>query len=341
LHSKYEGTGVGLSLTKELLEESHGNITVKSTPGEGSTFEVFIPVDENCYQKNEIVVRKVTRDPDHLISPEEPTLILAEEKEIGSRSNEPIHDDAVKNLILIVEDNPDMNAYIHQHFSKKYKVITAFDGFKGMELAVRHIPDLIITDLMMPGRDGLEMSTLLKNNEKTSHIPIIMLTARASVEDKIEGLETGADDYIPKPFSLHELDVRVKNLIEQRRLLQEKFSRTILLEPDKVPITGTDEKFLLKLTKLIDQNLSSEDLNVVFLGREMGFSRAQLFRKIKGLTGQTVNQLIRTYRLKKAADLIRGHYGSISEIAYAAGFNNLSYFARCFREVFGKLPSEY
>jgi YesN/AraC family two-component response regulator len=212
---------------------------------------------------------------------------------------------------------------------------------RGFKRAVNKIPDLIISDVMMPKMDGFKLCAKLKTDERTSHIPIILLTARAAIEDKIGGLEFGADDYIIKPFDVKELLVRIRNLIEQRRKLREKFNRDILIEPRDISVTSYDEKFLQRAMDIIEQHVADPDFNVANLTKKIGMSRMQLHRKLHALTNQSTNRFIRSLRLKRAADLLSQHYGNITEIAYAVGFNNPSYFAECFRKQFGKLPSEY
>jgi YesN/AraC family two-component response regulator len=208
-------------------------------------------------------------------------------------------------------------------------------------MSVETIPDLIITDLLMPEMDGLEMCEKIKTDQRTSHIPVIMLTSRTSVNNRIEGFEKGADDYISKPFNMKELLVRIKNLIEQRKMLRERFSRNVRLHPKDISITSEDEKFLSKTITIIEENLNNFDFDVSALTNNMAFSRVQLFRKLKSLTDQSPSEFIRTIRLRRAAQLLDKGFGNIAEVTYQVGFNNLSYFAKCFRELFGVSPSDY
>jgi YesN/AraC family two-component response regulator len=193
---------------------------------------------------------------------------------------------------------------------------------------------------MMPRLDGYQLCEALKTNEKTSHIPIILLTAKAGEEDKLSGLETGADDYLVKPFNSKELHVRVKNLIELRRKLRERFRREGLLQPREVAVPSIEEAFLQKLMQVMEQHLADEGFGIDELSAALAMGRKQLYRKIKALTGQAPTDFIRTIRLQRAKQLLVQHAGTVSEIAYQVGFNNLSYFARCFKEEFGELPSE-
>jgi DNA-binding response OmpR family regulator len=244
-------------------------------------------------------------------------------------------------IVMIVEDNRDMRTYMRDCLCQKYQLIEAIDGEDGFRKAIEDIPDLIVSDVMMPKIDGYELCQKLKSDERTSHIPIILLTARASIESKIKGLEFGADDYLIKPFDTTELRVRVKNLIEQRRKLREKFSQNIFLKPAEIAVTSYDQRFLQRTMTVIEKHLADPDFDVMLLSYEVGLSRMQLHRKLHALTNQSASEFIRSLRLKRAAELLRQHYGNVAEIAYEVGFNNPAYFAECFRRQFGVLPSEY
>jgi YesN/AraC family two-component response regulator len=219
--------------------------------------------------------------------------------------------------------------------------LEAENGLKGYEQALEVIPDLIISDVMMPGMDGVTLCKKLKTNEHTSHIPLILLTARADTESKISGLETGADDYLTKPFQIQELQVRVKNLIDSRRKLRERYSHSLTVEPTEVAVTSTDEKFLQKALAIIEANLSNTAFDVETFSKEIGMSRGHLHRKLTTLIDQSPSDFIRTIRLKRAAQLLDKQAGNVSEVAFQVGFNSLTYFTKCFREFYGKTPSEY
>jgi len=234
-----------------------------------------------------------------------------------------------------------MRSYLQDCLAIDYRVIEAVDGEDGLRRAIDKIPDLIISDVMMPKMDGFEMCGRLKSDERTSHIPVILLTARASAESKIKGLELGADDYLIKPFDRTELLVRAKNLIEQRRKLREKFSRNIFLQPQDITVSSYDQRFLQRAMDIIEQNISDPDFDVDNFRKKIGMSRVQLHRKLRSLTNQSTSEFIRSLRLRRAAILLEKKYGNIAEIAYEVGFNKPSYFADCFRKQFGQLPSEY
>jgi DNA-binding response OmpR family regulator len=207
--------------------------------------------------------------------------------------------------------------------------------------AFEKMPDLIISDIMMPGMDGMELCRRLKTDERTSHIPIILLTARAGEASKLEGLETGADDYLTKPFHAEELTVRVKNLIEQRAKLRECFSKKISVQPKDIAVTSTDEKFLQRALQIMEDKIGDPEFDVETFSKEMGMSRTQLHRKLKALTDQSPSDFMRIIRLKRAATLLEGQVGNISEVAFLVGFNSLTYFTRTFKQYFGKTPSDY
>ena len=324
------GTGIGLSLTKELVDLLHGEIKVDSKVNLGTRFEVTIPLGTSHLDTSEYnlveaspFLEKFQKEPVAADHPDKPS---------------PQGDD--RQIILTVEDNEDIRSHITDHMPD-YTVIEAADGLAGLQIATEQLPDLVITDLMMPRMDGVELCKKLKTDERTSHIPVIMLTAKTSVEDRIEGLETGADDYLTKPFNIKELRVRVKNLIEQRRKLRERIRKEILLEPKEIAVTSADERFIKQMLKVIEENMSDQEFSVEQLGSELAMSRMQLFRKIKALTDHSPSEYIRTVRLKRAAQLIKSNFGNLAEITYEVGFNHPSYFAKCFRELYGVAPSEY
>jgi DNA-binding response OmpR family regulator len=244
-------------------------------------------------------------------------------------------------IILVVEDNADMRAYIRRGLESDYKVVEAQDGKAGLEKALEMIPDLVISDVMMPVMDGYALCDRLKSDEKTSHVPVILLTAKAGREDKLAGLETGADDYLTKPFDAKELQVRIKSLIALRRKLQEKFRKQMMLRPSEISITSFDEAFLKKTVAVVEAHLEEESFSPDDLAREVGMSRAQFYRKMRALAGQPAGLFIRSIRLQRAADLLKQGAGTVTEIAYKVGFSSQPYFSKCFQEYFGMTPREY
>jgi YesN/AraC family two-component response regulator len=235
-----------------------------------------------------------------------------------------------------------MRHFIKEHLIKVYKVKEAINGESGLQMTKKDPPDLVITDLMMPKMDGIELCKKIKTDVHTCHIPVIMLTAKAGIENKIEGLETGADDYLTKPFDGKELLVRTKNLIEQRQKLRELYgNKAIQLDPRKVTATSIDQKFLERVLELLETNFSDPEFDVPHMQDALAMSKTQLHRKLKALTNEAPGELLRNFRLKRAAQLLSQKADSVTQIAYKVGFNNLSYFTKCFKELYGVAPSSY
>jgi len=316
------GSGIGLALVKELVDLHQGSISVKSEVSKGTVFTFQLPIDHNSTPVDSVDFIELN---DHNL---DETFANGRQKQGG------------KKVILLVEDNSDMRLYISTNISD-FNVVQAENGQDGLNIAVELVPDLIITDIMMPVMSGLELTARIKQDPRTSHIPIVMLTAKASAESKEEGLQTQADDYITKPFNMTELRLRIKNLIANRQMLKDKFSRSITVNPAELVTTSLDEKFLLKALDVIEQNMDESELSAEIFCEKLAMSRANVHKKLKALTDQSTTEFIRTIRLKRAAQLLKQNAGSISEIAYMTGFNNLSYFTKSFKEQFGTLPSEY
>jgi len=255
-----------------------------------------------------------------------------------SESAEELDSTGGKPVILVVEDNADVRSYIGDHLAAGYQVLEAAHGVEGLERARETIPELIISDIMMPQMDGYRLCRALKEDERTSHIPVILLTAKAGTENKIEGLETGADDYLIKPFEPKELLARVRNLIEVRRRLREHFK--VPLRPSDIAITSMDDAFLKKAVEAVERHMREESFGVEELGEQLAMSRVQLHRKITALTNHPPGEFIRYLRLHRAMELLKNNAGTVSEVAYNVGFGDPSHFTRRFRELFGVLPSE-
>jgi YesN/AraC family two-component response regulator len=234
-----------------------------------------------------------------------------------------------------------MRHYILKTLSDHYQIIEAENGKTGVTLAKETVPDLIISDIMMPEMDGYKLCEIIKTNELTSHIPIILLTAKADRESKLTGLETRADDYLSKPFDPDELKLIVRNRIEERRKMRERFSREITLEPKQISITSLDEKFITKVLAIIEDHMDDETFSIDELSREGGYSNMHFYRKIKALSGETPSQFLRTIRLKRAAELLSKDSDNVTQIAYSVGFSSLSYFNKCFKAQFGITPGQF
>ena len=328
----FEGTGIGLSLVKEYVELHKGKIEVESNNNR-TIFTISLPLGKNHLSENEIVREDLEQLQSGLISYDDLSTTSTQ------IVNEQIETD--KTIILVVEDNPDLREMIKENLQENYFVLEAENGVKGLMLAEETIPDLIISDIMMPEMDGYELSEKIKTNEKTNHIPVILLTAKAATEDKLAGLETGADDYLIKPFNSDELKIRVKNLIKIRKQMREKYQTQMLVKPADIVVPSTQKKFIDKLTLVIEKNISNEDFSVEILCDEIGMSRAQLHRKIKAIANQSASEFIRNFRLQRAAELLKHDAGNIAEISYRVGFSSQAYFTKTFQEVYGQTPLEF
>ncbi|MDX9948823.1 MAG: response regulator, partial [Bacteroidales bacterium] len=327
---------IGLSLSLELARLMHGDISVNSRHESGSVFTVIVPLGKDHLSENEYVEIKNRTEGKIAVG-------ISMDSHEGDASSEREEKDGEKGkpLILIVDDNRDMRGQLAENLEEIYNVRLAIDGISGLKKALDLIPDLIVTDLMMPNMGGMELCRLVKENELTCHVPVIMLTAKDTPEDRVTGLETGADDYIAKPFKMKELKARIANLINQRRQLRERFSREILLQPSEVTVTSADEKFLNKAIALIEERMKDEKFSLDEFHREMNLSRSTMFRKLSALTGQSPTEFIRTIRLKRAAELLRQNFGNVSEVSLEVGIYNISWFNRSFRKMYGVSPGEY
>ena len=328
-----QGAGIGLSLTKELIEVHKAKIDVESTEGRGSAFVVRIPLGKDHLKPEEIC------EPE---KEEEQTPRDGGQDEFETTKPDiglPIGIGGT--FLLIVEDNADVRNYMKTNLQGDYRILEAIDGEDGWNKSIEHMPDVIVSDVMMPKMDGFLLCDKLKTDERTSHIPVILLTAKASSQDKVEGFDTGADDYIMKPFDPEELRARIRNLIEQRKRIHEHFRKHGLFEIQEEHITPVDQQFLQNTAAIITEHLADTSFGVESLAAGMAVSRSLLLKKLIALTGEPPNELIRRTRLNKAAQLIERKSGNISEIALEVGFSNPSYFAECFKKQFGFAPSQY
>jgi len=332
---EHEGTGIGLALTKELVELHRGSIEVESEEGRGSTFRLRFPCGKDHLKPEEVGEDNSVEETGNGAVAAWP----ASEEELGTGVVP--GGGAGSSSLLIIEDNADVRKYVGSILEDRYTILEAKDGQEGLDMAFAHMPDLIISDIMMPKLDGLAMCGRLKTDHRTSHIPVIMLTARATLRDKISGLDTGADEYIMKPFEAAELEARIRNLLEQRKRLQARFRRLGFVQTDAGSLTSVDQKFLEKAKAVLEEHIPDTLFGVEAFAREMSVSRSLLFKKLHALVGEGPAELIRRTRLNHAAKLIGARSGNISEIALEVGFNNPSYFAECFKKEFGVPPSSY
>ena len=323
------GSGVGLALLKELVSLHKGEVSVKSKPNGWTSFLVTLPINQTAYQEDQLRKLPVSDTRNAVVSNQ-----VSELDEVGQNPDE-------QPILLVVEDNPDVMAMLCNTFENKYNVITAGDGDEGVMLAIDQVPDLIISDVMMPVKDGIALTEELKIDERTSHIPIILLTAKAGEENELLGIETGADDYMTKPFNHKILVSKVAKLIELRKKLQSRYSQEVILKPKDIAITSVDEQFLERVQSILDKKLLESSFNTEHFSQGVGMSRMQLHRKLKALTGLSATEFIRSQRLKLAAKLLKKSDTNVSQVGYAVGFNDHSYFSRCFKEAYLCTPSEY
>lgn len=335
--SMQKGTGIGLSLTKSLVEIHHGQISVESIKGKGSSFSVKLPLGKTHLSEDDIIEVKVE---DAVDADAQPVVLEGYENATFGTANGEIADDSAP-LILLVEDNKDVRIFIKNGLIDKYRVEEAENGMEGLKKAHELMPDLIISDVMMPEMDGITFCKKIKTELVSCHIPVILLTAKSSIEHRIEGLETGADSYIPKPFNPRHLLIRIEKLLELRLRLKEKFKTESDFEPIDMAITSTDEKFLKKTVEIIKEKIADSNLGVESLSEEIGMDRSHLYRKLKGLAGQTPSEFIRTIRLKQAAYLLANEDIPVSEVSYLVGFNSPSYFTSCFNKQYKLSPTQF
>ncbi|GAB4418127.1 MAG: two-component regulator propeller domain-containing protein [Bacteroidia bacterium] len=334
-HPAQAGTGIGLALSRQLVELHGGQIELEAHPGPGACFLVRLPRGQahiapehllRDFQDGETFsayLDKAARDP----------------LPVGSFA--PVAPGEPRGILLVVEDHAQVRDYVRDMFAPYYEVQTAADGREGLKLALASVPDLIISDVMMPGMDGISLCSQLKSRIETSHIPVILLTARTGQIFRVEGLETGADDYLTKPFSPYELQLKVRNLLETRRRIRERFHSVLKLEPQEITLTSADEVFLTRAIAIVEAHMDDPGFRVEDFADELAVSRPLLFTKLKALTNQTPNNFVKSLRLKRSAWLLSQSDRSVAEIAYQVGFGDARYFSKCFQKAFGCTPSAY
>jgi len=327
---KFGGSGIGLHMVKEFVLLHKGRVEVHNNAGKGSIFVVTIPVNRKNEEEKKLVIS------------EGQVKVLNEKSEELAEASDSNSEVTTSSVILVVDDNDDFRTFMKDSLKSEFVIQEARNGKEAWESIPDSLPDMIISDVMMPEMDGYELCRLVKSDVRTSHIPLILLTARTAEEHKLEGLETGADDYITKPFNFDILMLRIRKLMERREAAQATFRKQIEVKPSDITITSLDEKLIQKAIKYVEDNISSSnELSVEELSKNLGMSRVHLYKKLLSITGKTPIEFIRTIRLKRAAQLLRESQLNISEIAYEVGFNNPKYFSKYFKEEFGMLPSAY
>ncbi|TAM96343.1 MAG: hybrid sensor histidine kinase/response regulator [Chitinophagaceae bacterium] len=324
---RYEGSGIGLALVKELMILHGGSVLAESSPETGSVFTCLFP-----FNKKTISVEKETS-----VDKSDKVIMAGEDMPVINGME--MAEDGKPN-VLVVEDNPDVRHYICDKLRDDYSLTECQNGKEGLEAALKDIPDVVVSDVMMPEMDGFELCKKLKTDDRTSHIPVILLTARAEDADKIQGLETGADAYLIKPFNALELQIRINKLIEIRNKMRAKFGGKLVVRPNEVAVSSIDREFILKLKNATEPHIDNPDFKVEILSREMNMSVSQLNRKLKAIINQSTAQYITALRMHRALELLRKNGGSVGEVAWKTGFEDPGYFSKVFKNYFGCLPSE-
>jgi len=333
-------TGIGLALVKDLVDLHNGSIEVHLVE-EGTCFQVCLPMHQEAATESAEAIIGNFNFSRSMIEQAAETPVRSEWNTGLSKSADKAIAKAEKPLLLVVEDNHDMRTMLSRQLGKKYSVITAEHGKDGLEKAFERIPDLILSDVMMPEMNGYEMTSILKEDKRTCHIPVLMLTAKVDLDDQITGLECGADDYLVKPFNLRALLLKLHNMLETRQALINTVGESVPLIPDNVNVKTIDQDLLSSIVKVIEENLDDTTLNGDRLAMAVGMSKGNLYRKLKAISGMTVNIFIRTVRLKIAAQLLQQGQYNISEVAYSVGFDNPKYFSVCFKELYNQTPRAY
>ncbi|SFZ93416.1 Signal transduction histidine kinase [Flaviramulus basaltis] len=327
-----EGAGIGLSLVRELIQLYNGEISVNLEKDNVIDFMVILPIYKKSFNKEDILKESLKKETPNTVILD--TIDVEQDFVIEGNENEiPI--------LLVVDDHTEVRQFIKSILKHKYQVFEAENGKQGIKKAMQLVPDIIISDVRMPICDGIELCNSLKADELTSHIPIVLLTAGTGEEKELKGLQSGADDFITKPFKLRILETKIANLIEIRKSLRSRYSQEFILKPKEISITSTDEAFLNKIQQILDKHLSNPDFNAVSFSKELAMSRMQLHRKLLAYTGISTSAFIRSQRLKQALHILKTSDATINEVAYMVGFNTPSYFIKCFKEAYKKTPSEY
>lgn len=343
--SSHTGSGIGLSLVQRLVELHHGHIELDSAEGVGSTFSIFLPIDKKFYRPEEFQQESTIAEIEqsYSVNPQEMYVADAEEASEEETEEEPEKPTKPrqKESILIVEDNSDIRQYLCEELGKLYNVLEAKNGKDALEIMKEQEINLILTDVMMPVMDGLQLCKQIKQNLNTCHIPVIILSAKADLEEQLEGLHMGADDYIPKPFSLTLVTTKIRNLFRTRYRAIQYYSNSLEIEPEKLTLSPLDEEVLKKAMEIMEQHLDDVEFSTEEFAREMCMSRSSLHLKMKALTGESTNDFIRKIRFNRACKLLKEGRYTVAEISVMVGFSTPSYFATSFKKYFGCLPSEY
>lgn len=337
-YENYKGTGLGLALSKELIQLHHGSISVDSEKWKGTTFTISLPLGNAHLQKHEMTGKGSLKP---MLYEHEKIYLTDLEPEAQHGNGLPVMNKQTEYSVLIVEDNPDLRNFLYTHLSSTYETLEAENSHSALQQAFDSVPDIIICDVIIPGKNGIELTNIFKSDVRTSHIPIILLTAKSQVEEQIEGMRCRADAYITKPFNLHLLEETVKSVLANRAKLKEHYTGDVPINPKLQPTNKLDKKFINEFKAQVESNIANENFSVEDICRSMGISRVQLYRKIKALLDCNVNDYILKTRMQKAKYLLQHEELTIGEIAYKVGFSSPAYFSTVFKSRFHITPKEF
>ena len=339
IESEHVGSGIGLSLVQRLVELHHGRIELDSEEGKGSTFSVYLPQDINTYKSSELASNDTLNEEGQVYSTNSKEMYFIDTEKVENETIEA--GDKKRGTILIVEDNNEIRHYLSSGLAELFNTLEARNGEEALEKLKDNEVDIIVTDVMMPVMDGIKLCKNVKQNIRTCHIPVIILSAKSEVKDQMEGLQMGADDYIPKPFSLAILTTKIQNMMRTRRRMLERYSKSLEVEPEKITFNAMDEALLKRAVAIVEKNMDNIEFSTDEFAREMNMSRSNLHLKLKAITGESTIDFIRKIRFNEAAKLLKDGRYTIAEVSTMVGFNTPSYFATSFKKYFGCLPTEY
>ena len=339
IESEHVGSGIGLSLIQRLVELHHGHIELDSEEGKGSTFSVYLPQDISIYKPSELAANGKKSEEEQVYSTNSKEMYFIDTEKVENEAIE--SGDKKRGTILIVEDNNEIRHYLSSGLAELFNILEAGNGEEALEKLKGNEVDIIVTDVMMPVMDGIKLCKNVKQNIPTCHIPVIMLSAKSEIKDQMEGLQMGADDYIPKPFSLSILTTKIQNMMRTRRRMLERYSKSLEVEPEKITFNAMDEALLKRAVSIVEKNMDNIEFSTDEFAREMNMSRSNLHLKLKAITGESTIDFIRKIRFNEAAKLLKDGRYTVAEVSTMVGFNTPSYFATSFKKYFGYLPTEY
>ena len=339
IESEHVGSGIGLSLVQRLIELHHGRIELDSEENKGSTFSVYLPQDLSVYKPSELASNNEQNEEEQVYSTNSKAMYFIDTEKVENESVE--SGDKKRGTILIVEDNNEIRRYLSNGLADLFNTLEAGNGEEALEKLKDNEVDVIVTDVMMPVMDGIKLCKNVKQNIRTCHIPVIILSAKTDIKDQMEGLQMGADDYIPKPFSLAILTTKIQNMMRTRRRMLDKYAKSLEVEPEKITFNAMDEALLKRAMAIVEKNMDNIEFSTDEFAREMNMSRSNLHLKLKAITGESTIDFIRKIRFNEAAKLLKDGRYTVAEVSTMVGFNTPSYFATSFKKYFGCLPTEY